>query len=110
MAIGDRMPVTVTMYSSESPETGTITASGQKVRRGIIAVSRDLEHVHGLKFGDKVELEGIGTFEVQDRMNVRWTMRVDIWVPTVKEALNFGKQEKILIVLGPEGKPSSGGA
>jgi len=104
MAIGDRIIVDVTMYSSESPETGTITASGKKVRRGIIAVSRDLEHKWGLKFGDVVELEGIGTFEVQDRMNARWISRVDIWVPTVKEALTFGKKKAVLVVLGPEDK------
>lgn len=103
MAIGDRINVEVTAYSSESPETGTITASGQKVRRGIIAVSRDLEKECGLKFGDLVEIEGVGTFEVQDRMNKRWRRRVDIWYPTEKECFTFGKQNRVLIVLGKDG-------
>jgi 3D (Asp-Asp-Asp) domain-containing protein len=105
MPVGDKVPVTVTMYSSQSPENGTITASGQKVRRGIIAVSRDLESQWKLKFGDLVELEGIGTFQVQDRMNSRWTKRVDIWVPTEKEAATFGKQTTTLIVLGKDENP-----
>lgn len=112
MAIGDRIGVEVTAYSSESPETGTITASGQKVRRGIIAVSRDLEAVYGLKFGDLVEIEGVGTFEVQDRMNKRWTKRVDIWFPTERECINFGKQNRTLLILGrdtPEGRKSCEG-
>jgi len=101
--IGDRIQVEVTAYSSESPETGNITASGQRVRRGIIAVSRDLESVYGLKFGDLVEIEGVGTFEVQDRMNKRWTKRIDIWFPTERECINFGKQNRTLIILGKDG-------
>lgn len=102
MAIGDRIKVEVTAYSSESPETGEITASGQRVRKGIIAVSRDLERDYGIKFGDVVEVEGVGTFMVQDRMNKRWTRKIDIWMPTVRECAAFGKQNKVLVVLGRE--------
>jgi len=85
--------VTVTGYSStvaQTDEDPFITASNQKVKPGIIAVSRDL--LKDFSFGTKVELQGIGVFVVQDVMAKRWSKRIDIWFPSVEEAKKFGKK------------------
>lgn len=91
-----RIKVEVTAYSSEEKYVGTVTASGEPVREGIIAISRDLRAEHGINFGDRVHLEGFGVFQVQDLMNARWERRVDIWCSTLKEAQAIGKRESIL--------------
>jgi 3D (Asp-Asp-Asp) domain-containing protein len=85
--------VTVTAYSRRS---GKITASRQKVRPGIIALSRDLERDWGVKFGDLIHLPGIGTLEFQDRMPPYWTERVDVYHECYYEAKRFGIKQVII--------------
>jgi 3D (Asp-Asp-Asp) domain-containing protein len=80
-------------------DTPLITASGKGVRRGIVALSRDLEEDFDLKFGDLISLEGWGLLEFQDRMNKRWKRRVDVFVWTVKEAVEIGIRESRLYLL-----------
>lgn len=87
--------VTVTAYSRRS---GKITASGQKVRPGIIALSRDLERDWGAKFGDMIHLPGIGLLEFQDRMPHYWTERVDVYHECYHEAKRFGVKTALLEV------------
>jgi 3D (Asp-Asp-Asp) domain-containing protein len=85
--------VTATAYSptvEECDETPFITASGRRVRPGIIALSRDIEREFGVKFGDVLYLEGLGYYEFQDRMHWRWKRRVDIFLPTPEGARHFG--------------------
>ena len=73
--------VMVTAYSStpdQTDDTPFHTANGTYVRDGIIAANF-------LKFGTKVRFPdyfGNRVFEVQDRMNARYTNRADIWMPT----------------------------
>lgn len=66
------------------------TASGKYVKEGYIAVSRDLEREHGLKFGDKVFISGIGEFEIQDRTSFRKKNCVDVYMTSYKKAKQFG--------------------
>jgi 3D (Asp-Asp-Asp) domain-containing protein len=94
-----RLAVTVTAYSS-----GTITASGTRVRLGDIALSRDVERKYRLRFGADVELLGLGRFVFQDRMHKRWTNRADIFMPSAAAARQFGIKHGILLRL-----PSSPG-
>jgi len=81
------MPVTA--YSSTPDQTDSspfITANGTRVREGIIAANF-------LPFGTKVKIPsmfGDRVFVVQDRMNARYWHRVDIWMPTRAQALQFG--------------------
>lgn len=94
---GERVQVIVTAYSSTPDQTDStpfITASGRRVRPGIVAVSRDLKGI--LSFGQIVYLEGLGYFVVEDVMHERWTNRVDIWFPTRMEALHFGVKQGTL--------------
>ncbi|HBH46263.1 MAG: hypothetical protein A2445_04475 [Candidatus Jacksonbacteria bacterium RIFOXYC2_FULL_44_29] len=81
--------VTVTFYSSEPWQTDStpfITANGTHVRDGIAATNFLPFHTQIVLpeiFGDKV-------FVIEDRMNRRYSNRVDIWVPTTEEAVRRG--------------------
>ena len=92
--------VDVTAYSptvGQTDSTPFTTASNKRVKEGYIAISRDLEDY--LTFGDKVFIEDLGIFEVQDRMNRRWQARVDIFFNETKDAIEFGKHKKKMWIL-----------
>jgi 3D (Asp-Asp-Asp) domain-containing protein len=64
-----KMSVKLTTYNAEEGQTDSdpfTMASGKRVYEGAVA-----SNCH--PFGTKVEIEGLGTFEVQDRMNSRYT-------------------------------------
>jgi len=81
-----RLPVKVTAYTQHRHAT----ASGHRVHRGVVALSRDLEHALGVELGDRVVLEGIGTYVFEDRTAARWRRRVDIFMESPKAARQFG--------------------
>jgi 3D (Asp-Asp-Asp) domain-containing protein len=104
------LEVTVTGYSStldQTDDTPFITASNTRVRRGIIALSRDLlrEFTPGAPFsyGDTVQVHGVGSFQVEDTMNGRFTKRADIWFESRAQARKWGKRRHLLVrnVWGP---------
>jgi len=79
----------ITAYSSTPDQTDSTPftmASGKHVYRGAIAANF-------LPLGAKVripELYGDRVFTVEDRMNKRYTARMDIWMETRTEARSFG--------------------
>lgn len=83
------MKVWITAYSSTPEETDDspfITASGTRVRDGIVATNL-------LPFGTKIkipQLFGDKIFVVEDRMHRRKTNHVDVWMPTKSKAKRFG--------------------
>ena len=84
--------------------TAFIAAWMDKLEPGmrIVAVSRDLEK-EGLTRGSKIYIEGMGEFEVLDRMNKRWKNRVDIWMEEdTSKARKFGKKELLVTWVVPE--------
>lgn len=91
--------VVMTAYSSTVDQTDGdpfTTASGQKVRDGIIAMN-------GVPFGTKVRIPekfGDKVFVVQDRMNSRYgSSRADIWMKTRHDAKQWGvKRVKVEIL------------
>jgi 3D (Asp-Asp-Asp) domain-containing protein len=91
--------VWITAYASVPQETSDhpfITASGQHVRDGIIASN-------WLPFGTQIEIPtifGNKVFTVEDRMNQAFNQRVDIWMPTVNDAVDFGIQDAMVMILG----------
>ncbi len=96
-----RYTCTVTFYTpsvDETDDTPFITASGQRVRSGICAISRDLEKL-GFTFGRTIYVEGLGSFEIQDRMHRRWKKRIDILVMSKKRARSLGKIENASVIL-----------
>lgn len=90
--------VRATGYSSTPDQTDDspfITASGTYVRDGIIATNI-------LPFGTKVripDLYGDKIFIVEDRMNKRYWMNIDIWFPDRNTALIFGSKNVIIEVV-----------
>ena len=62
-----------------------------------IAVSRDLEK-KGFTMGKKVVVSGAGNLDgvwtIEDRMNKRWTNRIDFLVP---KKMRYGKWEEVKI-------------
>lgn len=94
--------VTVTAYHPGvyDPATGRkgVTASGRKVREGIVAVSRDVERSLNLEFGDRVLLHGLGVFDFQDRMAARLRKKVDIFMETTSKARRFGVRRYVVLV------------
>jgi 3D (Asp-Asp-Asp) domain-containing protein len=81
--------VPMTAYSStpdQTDDTPFITASGTHVRDGIVAANF-------LPIGTQVkipEMYGDKIFVVEDRMNARYHYKMDIWMETRQEAMNFG--------------------
>jgi len=103
------LPVTITAYTSEPAYTDDepfVTATGRMVRPGTLALSRDLLRTFTpgapFDFGDRVRLSRFGEFVVDDTMNPRWSHRVDIWLPTVAEAQEFGKRHGRMFLLESE--------
>lgn len=95
--------VVATGYSSTTSETDStphVTASNTPTRLGIIALSRDLLKPYTsdapFSFGDRVWLDGLGEFVVEDSMNHRWRRRADIWFPSQEDAIQFGNRELYL--------------
>jgi len=90
--------VLVTGYSSsleETDETPFITASGKYVKKGIVAANF-------LPFGTKIRLPDIfgeQVFVVEDRMNKKYSDKIDVWFESKEKAQNFGvKISKIEIL------------
>lgn len=81
--------ILITAYSSsvdETDETPFITASGSHVRPGIVAANF-------LPFGATIRIPkifGNQIFVVEDRLHEKNNDRIDVWLPTKKEALEFG--------------------
>ena len=88
------VPVKVTAYTLfELKDSEGITASGKEVKVGYVAISRDLEKKHGLSFGDKIHLKGLGVFEIQDRTHYSKTNLIDVYMESYRRALDFGVRE-----------------
>ena len=64
----------------------------------MVALSRDLEKEYGFTFGDTVVIEGHGSFVFEDRMDKRWSRRVDILMFSREAAIQFGVQYSFLVV------------
>ena len=89
---------TVTAYSSEiaqTDETPFITASGTRLRHGVVAAN-------WLPIGTKVRIPGLfgdQVFVVEDRMHSRHTNRLDVWFPSRAEAVQFGVRKAQIEIL-----------
>lgn len=101
------MEVEVTAYTEAEDECGKpvghpaygITASGEKVRRGIIAVDTSVIPMHS-----KVIIEGLGKWSgeyvAKDTGGAIVGNRIDIYVPTKQEAFELGRRKAKLYVVG----------
>lgn len=93
-----RMTVHITAYSStpdQTDDTPFITASGTRVRDGIVAANFVPLYTR-IKIP---ELFGEKVFIVEDRMNRRYQDRVDIWFADRESARKFGIRDAEIVVL-----------
>ncbi len=76
-------------YSADDPVQGTdnVTATGEEVRVGIIAVDPDV-----IPLGTKVEIKNMGFFTAEDTGGKIKGNRIDIYFHSKKEAQEFGKK------------------
>ena len=90
--------ITMTAYSSTPDQTDDspfIMANGKRVHDGAVAANF-------LPFGAKVrfpDLYGEKVFTVEDRMHRRFDGRMDIWMETRTEAINFGGRKITVEIL-----------
>ncbi|GAA4016546.1 hypothetical protein GCM10022631_31180 [Deinococcus rubellus] len=94
---GASRTVRATAYNSEVGQTDAspfITATGTRVRPGVIALSRDLLRV--FPYGTRVTLRDSAgllngrVFIVEDTMNVRLANTIDIWMGSRSQAIQWG--------------------
>ena len=81
------------------------TASGAMVRRGLIAADRRV-----LPLGSRVRLEAgaySGEYLVADRGGAIRGRIIDIWMPSTREAMRFGRRPVKLTVISYGGKPAT---
>lgn len=95
-----RLQVTATAYTShvaQTDSTPNIAAWGDRLKPGmkVIAVSRDLLNVYGLKHRQKVRIKGLeGQYLVLDKMNKRWRKKIDIYMGmNKKKAFRWGRRK-----------------
>jgi 3D (Asp-Asp-Asp) domain-containing protein len=93
-----KLEVTATAYNSLRRQTSgdpTLAAWGDTLRPEMkcIAVSRDLID-SGFTHGTRVKIEGLpGHYIVRDKMNPRWTKKIDIYMGSIeKDAREWGKR------------------
>ncbi|WP_291328239.1 hypothetical protein [Desulfovibrio sp. UCD-KL4C] len=96
------MKVTATAYTSKVDQTSAtpfIGAWGDRLKPGmkVIAVSRDLLK-KGLIHDTAVKIEGLeGKYLVKDKMNERWTDRIDIYMGLNTDAADeWGEREVVI--------------
>lgn len=70
------------------------TADGHVPKAGITCAAP-----RNIPFGTILEIEGVGRRVVQDRTALRFGDRVDIFFPSHKEALKFGKKQLRVTVI-----------
>lgn len=97
------LEVTATAFNAVSSQTtkdhAAITAWGDELKPGMncIAVSRDLIQM-GLTHNTEVKISGLsGTYKVLDKMNKRWTQKIDIYMGNDIEAARQWGVRKVVI-------------
>jgi 3D (Asp-Asp-Asp) domain-containing protein len=81
--------VPISAYNSEPGQTDSspfTTADGSQVRDGIVAANF-LPHGTRIRIPDQF---GNKVFEVHDRMNARYTYKIDIWMLNKSDAFKWG--------------------
>lgn len=69
------------------------TASGVQTQPGVVAAGGHLA------FGTHLWIDGIGEGIVLDRGSEIWGNRIDIWLSSCQDAINFGRQSRLVTIL-----------
>jgi len=99
----ETLEVTASAYNSVRNQTteqhAATTAWGDELKPGMkcVAVSRDLIQL-GLTHNTEVKISGLpGTYRVLDKMNKRWTKKIDIYMGDDVEAARQWGVRKVVI-------------
>ena len=102
MSLNRQLPRRPTSYVATAYSLRGRTASGRPVSKGLIAADPRF-----LPLGSRVKLEAgtySGEYLVADTGGAVRGRRIDIWTPTSREAMSFGKRVIKLTVLSYGGK------
>jgi len=98
----EQIEVDITAYINDprfTDDTPDICAWGDNVRKGIVAVSRDLIEI-GLERNKKIliVMENGNIYEktILDKMNKRFEKRIDFFFYSLDKARNFGKKKGVI--------------
>lgn len=83
-----------TRYEATAYSLRGRTASGEFVREGIIAADPKV-----LPIGTRVAIRGMGEYVVKDTGRLIKGRIIDIWMPSRRQALQFGRRKVYLTVL-----------
>lgn len=75
--------------------TGRRTSTDKLVYPGCVALSDSLRRKLGAKYGDRIEVEGIGQFTFDDRSPQRFR-HIDIHFPRYRDAKRFGAKRVLV--------------
>jgi len=105
-----------TAYNSDIGQTDStpfITASGERVQEGTLALSRDMIRAENafmarmgynnaatISFGDTIDVVYVRRMVVHDTMNRRYTERADIWMDSKSDARIWGVRDIFIIPVG----------
>lgn len=89
-----KIKVVASAYSAFDPGNGNMTANGNILRKGYIAVDPTV-----IPLGTEVFVEGYGFAVADDTGGDIIGNRIDVAMDTHEEALNYGRQETILYIL-----------
>jgi 3D (Asp-Asp-Asp) domain-containing protein len=95
----------VESYTATAYSLAGRTASGTGVRRGLIAADRRM-----LPLGSRVRLDAgsySGEYLVADRGSAVRGHIIDIWVPSTREAMRFGRRPVRLTILSYGARPAA---
>jgi 3D (Asp-Asp-Asp) domain-containing protein len=96
----------ITMYAPLSPDAvpgwdykgdPSLTASGERLVPGETAAAGE-----NIPFGTRIYVEGLGWHTVHDRGRLIGPNDIDLAVPTREESIEFGKQQRLVIIHLPE--------
>lgn len=71
-----------------------ITATGTKAKRGVCAVDETL-----IPMGTSLYVEGYGYCKAEDRGSAIKGYKVDVFIPSLDEALEFGREQRKVWIL-----------
>ena len=84
-----------TAYTAEDGGGDGYTATGQYLQRGMVAVDPDV-----IPLGSQLYIEGYGYAVAADTGGAIVGDRIDLAMDSTSEALNFGRRDVVVYVLG----------
>jgi 3D (Asp-Asp-Asp) domain-containing protein len=102
---GASLAVAAEKYTATAYSLSGRTASGASVRRGLIAADRRV-----LPLGSRVRVDAgnySGEYLVADRGSAVRGRLIDIWVPSTREAMRFGRRPVRLTVVSFGARPAA---